>query len=103
MFNYETSLFDPETFPEPEKFKPERFLDNSGHLLKPNQLIPFGIGRRVCLGEPVARMELFLFVTTVIREFNILPEDDDVIPPLKAVIGIVNAPVDYKFRAVRRS
>ena len=103
IFNYETSLFDPETFPEPEKFKPERFIDNSGHLLKPNQLIPFGIGRRVCLGEPVARMELFLFLTTVIREFNILPEDDDAIPPLKAVIGIVNSPVDYKFRAVRRS
>ena len=102
FFNYETALLDPEAFQEPESFKPERFLDKSGHLLKPNELIPFGIGRRVCLGEQVAKMELFLFLTTMIREFNLLPEDEDRLPTLKAELGITNAPMDYKFRALKR-
>ena len=35
---------DPEQWPEPEKFKPERFLDNEGQLKKTERVIPFSIG-----------------------------------------------------------
>ena len=42
-------------------FRPERFLDADG-FFKPNEMLqPFGIGRRKCLGESLARMENFLF------------------------------------------
>ena len=102
FFNYETALLSPDTFEEPETFRPERFLDKSGRLLKQKEMIAFGIGRRVCLGEPVARMELFLFLTTLIKEFDFLPEQETTIPSLKPVLGMTNAPTDYKFRALPR-
>ena len=102
FFNYETALYDPRNFPDPFRFKPERFINNSGRLFKPKELIPFGIGRRICLGEPVARMELFLFLTAMIKEFDFLPQKDGKLPSLQPVLGLTNAPTEYKVRIVSR-
>lgn len=102
IFNLESVLFDPMIFAEPYEFKPERFLDCSGNVLRPKEFIPFGIGRRVCLGESLARMELFLFLTAIIKEFDILPEKEDNLPKLAGMLGITYTPYPYKLRAVKR-
>jgi cytochrome P450 len=36
---------DPKIWGDPENFRPERFLDESGSLLKQNALVPFGLGK----------------------------------------------------------
>ena len=63
---------DPQLFPEPEKFKPERFLSADGKkFIRDDNLIGFGYGKRSCPGEPMARTEVFLYVTTFVQKYII--------------------------------
>jgi cytochrome P450 len=57
-------------FPEPLKFLPERHLDNGKFLPHPH-VIPFGTGKRCCLGETLEKSELFLFFTGLLQKFTI--------------------------------
>ncbi|CAG0886865.1 unnamed protein product [Cyprideis torosa] len=64
---------DPKYFSNPSKFDPTRFLDEEGKLRKTVPgYIPFGSGKRQCLGESLAKIELFLFITTLIQQFKFL-------------------------------
>ncbi|KAJ7470933.1 cytochrome P450 [Mycena latifolia] len=66
---------DPELFPSPDEFKPERFLDTSDPRLL-NYNIPFGFGRRLCPGQNIALQTLFITVVRILWAFNILPGMD---------------------------
>ena len=62
---------DPQNFPEPEKFKPERFINPETGRYKPDpKLIPFGIGGHYCPGKTLAAMELFLFLGIFLQRFT---------------------------------
>ena len=61
---------DEKYFPEPEVFRPERFLDEQGHVKPSRALMPFSVGKRSCLGEALARAELFLFVTAILQRYS---------------------------------
>nr|XP_022332619.1 cytochrome P450 2C28-like isoform X1 [Crassostrea virginica] len=97
--NLYSVFFDETIFPNPHAFKPERFLDDEGKLQNTEKVLAFSLGRRVCLGEALARMELFLFVTSLIQRFRLLPGDDN-IPSEKDIMGITYAPQDFVLKAV---
>uniref|UniRef100_A0A1I7XLK2 Unspecific monooxygenase n=1 Tax=Heterorhabditis bacteriophora TaxID=37862 RepID=A0A1I7XLK2_HETBA len=63
-------LYDEKLFPSPLSFDPSRFMDENGRLKKVEELIPFSIGLRQCLGEGLARMELFLFIANIFNRFQ---------------------------------
>ena len=86
---------DPNHFPEPEKFIPERHLDENGNFLKSNRIIPFSIGSRNCLGENLARSEVFLFLVTILQKFEVKPNSENPNPPNEGVAGVVNSPAHY--------
>lgn len=80
-----TVLYDEEIFPEHTAFKPERFLDANGHLKRTDELIPFSVGKRQCLGESLARMELFLFLANILNQFKLSAGEK--MPSLKRHVG----------------
>ncbi|WP_062894859.1 cytochrome P450 [Mycobacterium avium] len=62
----------PDVFPDPRRFDPQRFIDN-----KPSALswIPFGGGTRLCVGAAFANMEMDVVLRTVLRHFTIETTD----------------------------
>ncbi|CAL4154413.1 unnamed protein product [Meganyctiphanes norvegica] len=67
---------DPNHWKEPKKFQPERFIDENGKF-KPQKdsFMPFSIGRRQCLGEALARMELYFFSAVLLQKFHFAPPE----------------------------
>lgn len=62
---------DPNHWENPEEFRPERFLTPDGKVLKDEQWIPFSLGKRMCPGETLASVEVFLYVTSLVHKFRI--------------------------------
>uniref|UniRef100_A0A1I7TB72 Cytochrome P450 n=1 Tax=Caenorhabditis tropicalis TaxID=1561998 RepID=A0A1I7TB72_9PELO len=67
---------DPELFENPKEFRPERFLDESMNLKRIDEFLPFSIGRRQCLGESLARAELYLIFANLMHSFCFEVEED---------------------------
>ncbi|XP_042684231.1 cytochrome P450 2K4-like [Centrocercus urophasianus] len=57
----------------PHQFNPSHFLDADGNFARREAFIPFSIGRRSCVGEGLAKMELFLFFAGLLRKFVFQP------------------------------
>lgn len=74
---------DPAIFPEPDSFKPQRWIDaeKAGDIeLMREQIIVFGKGARACLGRRVAIMEIKLATVEIVRNYNVAigsPTTDD--------------------------
>ncbi|XP_048738008.1 cytochrome P450 2B5-like [Ostrea edulis] len=98
--NLHSVLLDSDVFVDPKVFRPERFLDADGKLVNTERVLTFSLGRRVCLGESLARMELFLFATTLVQRFQILPADPAHLPSLEGNLGVSYAPEDFLLRAL---
>jgi len=92
-----------EYFPNPNKFDPTRFLDASGKNFKAHpKMMPFGVGRRRCLGESLARMELYMFFAGLLARFDVRKENEDVVLTDEPVSGTVNSPKAFKVKFVPR-
>ena len=71
---------DPQSFPDPKKFDPDRFVsykkgDNPEHTFH-SRLIPFGVGKRKCIAENVARMVLKSFLSNLVERYEISSNED---------------------------
>ncbi|XP_069187321.1 cytochrome P450 2D15 isoform X2 [Procambarus clarkii] len=70
LANADDAMSDPQLWKNPNAFDPGNFLDDSGKFVKNEAFIPFGIGKRLCTGEPLARMELFIFFSCLLHRFS---------------------------------
>ncbi|GFO04623.1 cytochrome p450 2u1 [Plakobranchus ocellatus] len=102
LINMRSAHHDSDTWADPDKFRPERYLDDTGNLLKIEAHIPFGLGKRSCLGEAMAKMELFLFLAALCQRFRMEPEIPGEFPSMKGKMEILFSPQTYKVRLVAR-
>ncbi|CAN7940060.1 unnamed protein product, partial [Ixodes hexagonus] len=75
---------DPTLWERPDDFDPTRFLasDDSGLVKKPEHLIAFSLGKRMCPAEKLATVEIFLFVASLLQKFTVFPEEGVRLPRL---------------------
>lgn len=96
-----TILQDKNEYSTPYEFNPAHFLDENGMFLKKDTFIPFSIGKRMCPGEQLARMELFLFFTSLMQRFTFLPLEGQTLS-LKGSISVSSGPEPFQICAVPR-
>ncbi|MEV5485515.1 MULTISPECIES: cytochrome P450 [Streptomyces] len=65
---------DSEVYPEPQEFRPERFLDESAKAAQ-KSFLPFGGGRRYCVGAQLAMMEMKVIIREVLQRVELTPTD----------------------------
>ncbi|XP_010749260.1 steroid 17-alpha-hydroxylase/17,20 lyase isoform X1 [Larimichthys crocea] len=95
---------DEKEWKNPELFDPGRFLDSEGTglIIPSSSYLPFGAGVRVCLGEALAKMELFLFLSWILQRFTLSVPPGHSLPSLEGKFGVVLQPAKYKVNAVPR-
>ncbi|XP_037546340.1 cytochrome P450 2U1 [Nematolebias whitei] len=94
---------DPRVWDDPDTFNPERFLDDEGQLLRKEFLVPFGLGRRVCMGEQLAKMELFLTLTGLLQTFSFTLPAGTPPPSLHGRFGLTLSPCPFSVCVTARS
>ncbi|XP_045904667.1 cytochrome P450 2J4-like isoform X2 [Micropterus dolomieu] len=94
-------LHDESMWETPHTFNPQHFLDQDGKFRKREAFLPFSAGKRVCLGEQLARMELFLFFTSLLQRFSFSACAGEQ-PSLEFKLGATRCPKPYRVCAVRR-
>ncbi|XP_072520417.1 cytochrome P450 2D3-like [Salminus brasiliensis] len=80
----------------PHEFNPANFLNEQEQFEKPAAFLPFSAGPRMCLGEGLARMELFLILVTLLRRFQFFWPEDAGEPDFTPVFGITVRPKPYR-------
>ncbi|XP_075983406.1 cytochrome P450 6B5-like [Anticarsia gemmatalis] len=61
----------PDFFPEPEEYKPERFYGDNKRDIKPYTYMPFGDGPRVCIGMRFAKMQMMAGFITLFKKYRV--------------------------------
>ncbi|XP_047452549.1 cytochrome P450 2F2-like [Mugil cephalus] len=100
--NLTSVLFEEGQWKYPREFNPENFLNDKGEFFKPEAFMPFSIGPRVCLGEALARMELFLFLVSLLRKFKFIWPEDAGEPDYTPVYGTTQTPKPYRMKVQLR-
>ena len=76
--NFRAILHDPEIYPDPEEFKPERFLNEDGSVRDdPTLSLVFGVGKRICPGRHLVYATLFIVTSSVLSVFNVTKAKDE--------------------------
>ncbi|XP_063833382.1 cytochrome P450 6B7-like [Ostrinia nubilalis] len=67
---------DPANFPDPEEYRPERFLPENKQNIKPYTYMPFGEGPRICIGMRFAKMQMLAGLVTILKKYSVELADD---------------------------
>lgn len=88
---------DPKVFSNPDSFQPQRWLsrDQSHH---PYASIPFGFGKRSCIGRRIAELEVYLALARILTRFEVKPEvEGSVVKPMTRTLLVPEKEINLQF------
>lgn len=103
FFNLYSISHDKDFWGDPESFRPSRLIteDNRLNMEKCARILPFGLGRRRCVGEIFAKNETFIIFATVMQRCFISKPEDTMFD-LRPVPGLVYSPKEFKVMVEER-
>ncbi|XP_060576044.1 cytochrome P450 1A1-like [Ruditapes philippinarum] len=103
FFNLHSVANDESYWGDPENFRPERLLDDSGKLDKEkcSHIMAFGAGRRQCPGETMAKMNIFIVIVTLLQRYSLQKADGSDLD-LDPIWGLILSPKPFKVIVKRR-
>lgn len=104
LANIYGNLHDPDIWGDPENFRPERFLnEDATQVIRRDTIFGFSEGKRKCLGEKLAKDEMFLFITGILQKFNILSEPNKLPNFEEEMAFFMRTPKPYKIVVMPRN
>lgn len=79
---------------DPEVFRPTRFIKD-GKVFIPETYLPFGFGKHRCIGETLAKANIFVLASSMLQKFNFSVPPGETAPSLAVVDGVTPAPTPY--------
>uniref|UniRef100_A0A672RR94 25-hydroxyvitamin D-1 alpha hydroxylase, mitochondrial n=2 Tax=Sinocyclocheilus grahami TaxID=75366 RepID=A0A672RR94_SINGR len=96
LCHYATSR-DPRQFCDPDAFVPRRWLSRSEGS-HPFASVPFGVGKRSCVGRRIAELEVYLALARILMHFNVEPaEDSDPVQPMTRTLLVPEKQINLRF------
>jgi len=93
-------MHDKNYWKDPETFRPERFLDEThSKIINTERLVPFGYGKRMCIGSSLAQSELYLFMASFLQIFKL---EDPSPSHLEPKAGFVLGVPDFTMKITKR-
>lgn len=99
--NFTNILMDENLFPDPQSFNPDRFIVD-GKVCLPDHYFPFGLAKHRCMGEVLAKCNIFVFTTTMLQRFSILPIPGEPLPSLNHVDGVTPSAAPFQALVIPR-
>ncbi|KAI4899086.1 hypothetical protein NFI96_022010 [Prochilodus magdalenae] len=96
LCHYATSR-DPAQFSEPDAFMPQRWLsrDEGNH---PYASVPFGVGKRSCIGRRIAELELYLALSRILIHFDVKPDPEGgAVNPMTRTLLVPESEINLQF------
>ncbi|KAI4896014.1 hypothetical protein NFI96_008908, partial [Prochilodus magdalenae] len=95
LSNLTAIMTDKDHWKHPDTFNPENFLDEKGQFCKNDAFLPFSLGPRVCLGESLAKTELFIFFTSLLQRLKFSWPPGAPPPNMDGILGLVRTPFPF--------
>ncbi|CAL8339416.1 unnamed protein product [Merluccius merluccius] len=88
---------DPAVFPNPDEFQPQRWLSR-GESHHPYASVPFGFGKRSCVGRRIAELELYLALARIVMEFEVKPDPEGgAVQPMTRTLLVPESAINLQF------
>ncbi|XP_072319762.1 cytochrome P450 3A56-like [Eucyclogobius newberryi] len=94
---------DPELWPEPQEFRPERFSKENRQKIRPYSYMPFGVGPRNCVGMRFAQAAVKLALVDVLRRYSFSVCEETEIPLEMNPQGLMGTVRPIRLRIQQRS